>query len=82
MSSIELPSASMLLRCHSSQLFKRTAVLPPFSSRCITTVGNSVESASQDASAPISDVTPRIKFKRPDKTARHILQARIDLLGW
>ncbi|KAJ0104941.1 hypothetical protein Patl1_18145 [Pistacia atlantica] len=43
-----------------------------FASRCITTMGNSDASASQDFSA-----TPRIKFKRLDKTARHIMQARI-----
>ncbi|XP_031260839.1 50S ribosomal protein L19, chloroplastic-like [Pistacia vera] len=46
----------------------------PFASRCITTMGNSVASASQDSSAAVSDVAPRIKFKRLDKTARHIMQ--------
>ncbi|KAF3452745.1 hypothetical protein FNV43_RR03178 [Rhamnella rubrinervis] len=69
-----LPSVSMLVGCYSPQLFKHAAMLPPFSRRCITTVGNSVESASRDASSPISDVAPRIKFKRPDKTCRHIMQ--------
>lgn len=40
--------------------------------RNITTVG----SASEEASHP-SDVPQRIKFKRLDKTARHIMQALI-----
>ena len=57
-----------------------SCVLPPFTSRCITTVENTVESASQDSSASIPDVTPRIKFKRLDKTAKHIMQARIFVL--
>ncbi|KAJ0038782.1 hypothetical protein Pint_22977 [Pistacia integerrima] len=51
----------------------------PFASRCITTMGNSVASASQESSAAVSDVAPRIKFKRLDKTARHIMQAHIIL---
>lgn len=82
MSSNGLPSQSVLLRCHSPRLFRLASVLPPFSSRCISTVGSSVESASQDASAPMSGVAPRIKFKRPDKTGRHIMQASIDLVKW
>ncbi|XP_044491530.1 50S ribosomal protein L19-2, chloroplastic-like isoform X2 [Mangifera indica] len=46
----------------------------PFASRCISTVGNSVASASQYSSAAVPNVAPRIKFKRLDKTARHIMQ--------
>ncbi|KAI5665118.1 hypothetical protein M9H77_24441 [Catharanthus roseus] len=42
--------------------------------RCFATLGNPVESVPQDASASIPDVPPRIKFKRLDKTARHIMQ--------
>ncbi|CAK7357310.1 unnamed protein product [Dovyalis caffra] len=47
---------------------------PNFPSRSMATVGNSAESSSEDSSAPIADVLPRIKFKRLDKTARHIMQ--------
>ncbi|KAK0587121.1 hypothetical protein LWI29_017731 [Acer saccharum] len=55
-------------------LFQSAIMKPHFCSRCITTVGNPVESASQDTPAAVSDVAPRIKFKRLDKTARHIMQ--------
>ena len=41
---------------------------------------NLVESASQDSSACVSDVAARIKFKRLDKTAKHIMQACILIL--
>ncbi|KAH7544707.1 hypothetical protein FEM48_Zijuj01G0014800 [Ziziphus jujuba var. spinosa] len=75
-----LLSVSASLRNHLPQFVRCAPVLPPFPSRCITTVGNSVESASKDTSASISDVPPRIKFKRLDKTARHIMQASIHLL--
>lgn len=34
---------------------------------------NSVDS-SEDSSTPVSEVPPRIKFKRLDKTAKHIMQ--------
>ncbi|KAJ4712431.1 50S ribosomal protein L19, chloroplastic [Melia azedarach] len=47
---------------------------PHISNRCITTAGGSVESPSQAPSAAFSDVAPRIKFKRLDKTARNIMQ--------
>ncbi|KAJ6882316.1 50S ribosomal protein L19-1 [Populus alba x Populus x berolinensis] len=42
--------------------------------RSMTTVGNPAEASSEDSSAPVADVPPRIKFKRLDKTARHIMQ--------
>lgn len=41
--------------------------------RFFSTLGTSVDSVPQDASASILDVPPRIKFKRLDKTARHIM---------
>lgn len=44
------------------------------SSRFFASLGISVESVPQDASASILNVPPRIKFKRLDKTARHIMQ--------
>ncbi|KAG2702480.1 hypothetical protein I3843_06G085600 [Carya illinoinensis] len=61
--------------CISSQLdlYQSGGWIPSFGSRCISTVENNVESASQD-SASVSDVAPRIKFKRLDKTAKHIMQ--------
>ncbi|GAV65140.1 Ribosomal_L19 domain-containing protein [Cephalotus follicularis] len=49
-------------------------VVPPYSRRSITTVGNSVQSAAPDSTASVLDVPPRIKFKRLDKTARNIMQ--------
>ncbi|XP_031278406.1 50S ribosomal protein L19-1, chloroplastic-like isoform X2 [Pistacia vera] len=50
-------------------LFQQGIMESTFASRCLTTMGNSDASASQDFSA-----APRIKFKRLDKTARHIMQ--------
>ncbi|KAJ9140253.1 hypothetical protein P3X46_030924 [Hevea brasiliensis] len=52
----------------------RTAVGSTIPSRTMTTAGKSVESASKVPSEPITDDAPRIKFKRLDKTARHIMQ--------
>lgn len=43
--------------------------------RCFSTAGNSVESIPQDGSVSTSGIPSRIKFKRLDKTARHIMQA-------
>ncbi|KAL0842955.1 hypothetical protein Bca101_016200 [Brassica carinata] len=45
-----------------------------YSSRCFSTVGDSVQSVPQGFSAPAPDAPPRIKFKRLDKTAKHIMQ--------
>ncbi|KAL6972583.1 hypothetical protein U1Q18_026756 [Sarracenia purpurea var. burkii] len=42
--------------------------------RCITTMNDSGDSVAQDATDSVSNVTPRIKFKRLDKTAKHIMQ--------
>ncbi|CAH8281835.1 unnamed protein product [Eruca vesicaria subsp. sativa] len=43
-----------------------------YASRCFSTIGDSVQSTPRGFSAP--DVPPRIKFKRLDKTAKHIMQ--------
>lgn len=69
-----IPSVSVSSRSSRPGLLHWAAVLPAFTSRCIATVENTVESASQDSSASIPDATPRIKFKRLDKTAKHIMQ--------
>jgi large subunit ribosomal protein L19 len=57
------------------------AFLPPLLlvlvvTRSLSTVGNAAEVASDsdDSTSPAVDEHPqRIKFKRPDKTARHII---------
>ena len=48
--------------------------VPHFRSRFMSTETNSVDS-SEDSSLPEPEFPPRIKFKRLDKTARHIMQA-------
>lgn len=63
-------SAFQSLRPHSSQLAEIAA---PFSRRGIATT-SSTESAPQGSPAVDSDITPRIKFKRLDKTSKHIMQ--------
>ncbi|KAL5164653.1 50S ribosomal protein L19, chloroplastic [Glycine soja] len=50
-------------------------LVPPFASRFMSTEATSVDSSSQDSSMLEPEVPPRIKFKRLDKTARHIMQA-------
>ncbi|KNA08102.1 hypothetical protein SOVF_165680 [Spinacia oleracea] len=42
--------------------------------RCFSTAGTPAASVTQDTTAPEIDVPTRIKFKRLDKTARHIMQ--------
>ncbi|KAG6583579.1 50S ribosomal protein L19, chloroplastic, partial [Cucurbita argyrosperma subsp. sororia] len=58
------------LRPHSYQLAEIAA---PFSRRGIATT-SSTESAPQGSPAVDSDITPRIKFKRLDKTSKYIMQ--------
>jgi len=41
-----------------------------YTSRCLSTIGDAVQSTPESA----SDMPPRIKFKRLDKTAKHIMQ--------
>ncbi|CAK9311996.1 unnamed protein product [Citrullus colocynthis] len=54
-------------------IFQLAEIAAPFSSRGIATT-SSMESALQGSPAVDSDITPRIKFKRLDKTSRHIMQ--------
>ncbi|ESW18616.1 hypothetical protein PHAVU_006G055700 [Phaseolus vulgaris] len=49
-------------------------VTQPFASRYMSTEAPSVDSSSQDSLIPEPEVPPRIKFKRLDKTGRHIMQ--------
>jgi large subunit ribosomal protein L19 len=72
-----IPLVSVACRSSRPDLFQWAAVMPPFIHRSFSTAENLVESASQDSSACVSDVAPRIKFKRLDKTAKHIMQACI-----
>ncbi|XP_023542738.1 54S ribosomal protein subunit img1, mitochondrial-like isoform X1 [Cucurbita pepo subsp. pepo] len=54
-------------------LFQLAEIAAPFSSRGIATT-SSMESAPQGSSGIDTDITPRIKFKRLDKTSKHIMQ--------
>ncbi|XP_015062361.1 50S ribosomal protein L19-1, chloroplastic-like [Solanum pennellii] len=56
---------------YTSCLSQYNAAVPSFPRRFITTGASSVNMVSEDASAL---ATPRIKFKRLDKTAKHIMQ--------
>ncbi|EEF42557.1 50S ribosomal protein L19, putative [Ricinus communis] len=60
--------------CRSSSLCFRKDAIPPLPRRNMTTTGNSVESATTVPSASTVNAAPNIKFKRLDKTARHIMQ--------
>ncbi|KAF8029420.1 hypothetical protein BT93_E1967 [Corymbia citriodora subsp. variegata] len=50
------------------------AALPSLFNRCITTAGDLVKAPLQDSSVHLTDMPPRIKFKRLDKTARNIMK--------
>ncbi|KAJ0095412.1 hypothetical protein Patl1_16137 [Pistacia atlantica] len=58
----------------------------PFASRCITTMGNSVASASQDSSAAVSDILDKeavedVKGQReiPDIRPGYIVQLKVEV---
>lgn len=73
-------SVSLLHSGPKPGLFHQSMALQALSSRCFSTTDNSADSDAQEASSSESGVPPRIKFKRLDKTARHIMQACIFLL--
>ncbi|RYQ96943.1 hypothetical protein Ahy_B08g092889 [Arachis hypogaea] len=63
------------LRSSGLASFQQTAMFrPSFSSRFMSTATDSI-GFSEDIPNPVPDVPPRIKFKRLDKTGRHIMQA-------
>ncbi|KAK4371883.1 hypothetical protein RND71_007267 [Anisodus tanguticus] len=59
-------------KVYGSCLSQDTTVVPSSPRRFITTGATSVNMVSEDTSAALA--TPRIKFKRLDKTAAHIMQ--------
>ncbi|XP_059657185.1 uncharacterized protein LOC132303781 [Cornus florida] len=69
-----IPWVAPVHRATRTSLFHQSAAVQTLPSRCISTMHDSVKSVAEDTSAPISDISPRIKFKRLDKTARHIMQ--------
>lgn len=71
-----IPSVASAYRESRPGLFLGAHLVPCLSNRGITTMDDSHKSDPQDASAPATEVSPRIKFKRLDKTARHIMQVR------
>ncbi|RAL52733.1 hypothetical protein DM860_007501 [Cuscuta australis] len=58
----------------SSYLSQLSPLGHSFQRRFVATIGSLGDTVSQDASASNSLVTPHIKFKRLDKTAKHIMQ--------
>lgn len=60
-------------------LLQMAAMMPHFPRRGIATEGHSVETPSPSSGLPV-DPPARIKFKRLDKTAKHIMQVHICLL--
>ncbi|OIW05245.1 hypothetical protein TanjilG_03634 [Lupinus angustifolius] len=65
-----------VLGCSKLVSFHQAAPVTPLNSRFMSTETNSTDSSShsQDSSSLKLDVPPRIKVKRLDKTARHIMQ--------
>ncbi|XP_077247386.1 large ribosomal subunit protein bL19cz-like [Tasmannia lanceolata] len=66
--------ASSFCKSHGLELFRSGMVRPPFSIRHLSTTVDADEPVAQDVSASIPETAPRIKFKRPSKTAKHIMQ--------
>uniref|UniRef100_A0A7N2R228 Uncharacterized protein n=1 Tax=Quercus lobata TaxID=97700 RepID=A0A7N2R228_QUELO len=86
-----IPSVSVSSRSSRPGLLHWAAVLPPFTSRCITTVENTVESASQDSSASIPDILDKeaveeVRENReiPDIKPGYIVQLKVikEASGW
>ncbi|XP_043714302.1 50S ribosomal protein L19-1, chloroplastic-like [Telopea speciosissima] len=73
---ITQPTHSVSLLCRNPRhgLLKKGMECPSFLVRHIATMGDSKESISEVGSAASPDMVPRIKFKRLDKTAKHIMQ--------
>ncbi|KAL8256901.1 hypothetical protein R6Q59_028942 [Mikania micrantha] len=83
----ELPASCKITRLPSGEsayskskpgVFLGAPILTRLTNRSITTLNDldksDPQNASATATATATDVTPRIKFKRLDKTARHIMQ--------
>ncbi|CAH2073004.1 unnamed protein product [Thlaspi arvense] len=71
-------SASTYLISSFTKAFSSSSVVPKqnfaYSSRCFSTIGDIVQSSPKGFPGSASDVPQRIKFKRLDKTAKHIMQ--------
>ncbi|CAA7039790.1 unnamed protein product [Microthlaspi erraticum] len=69
-----LGSAATYLISSLTKAISSSSALPKqnftYTSRCLSTIGDAVQSTPESA----SDLPPRIKFKRLDKTAKHIMQ--------
>lgn len=71
-----IPSLSSLNQWCQPTLLQMAAIMPHFLTRSMTTEGHPVEMPSQSFGLP-PDPPARIKFKRLDKTAKHIMQVCI-----
>ncbi|KAI3777630.1 hypothetical protein L1987_47430 [Smallanthus sonchifolius] len=69
-----IPSVASAYRESKPGFSLGTQILNRLTSRGITTLNDSHESDPQNTSATATEVAPRIKFKRLDKTSRHIMQ--------
>lgn len=68
------PSLAFFSRSAKCGAIHEAAFSESFLHRCFSTASNPVASTIQDTTAPETNVPTRIKFKRLDKTARHIMQ--------
>ncbi|PWA82079.1 Ribosomal protein L19 [Artemisia annua] len=69
-----IPSVASAYRESNPCLSLRAQLVPHLTNRGVATLDESHSSDTQDASATATEVPSRIKFKRLDKTARHIMQ--------
>ncbi|KAK4768093.1 hypothetical protein SAY87_003234 [Trapa incisa] len=66
-------SVSTLNQLHRPSLLQIATMVPNFPARSLTTEGRPVQTPSESSGLP-PDPPARIKFKRLDKTAKHIMQ--------
>ncbi|KAK2974651.1 hypothetical protein RJ640_030259, partial [Escallonia rubra] len=85
-----MPSAAVFHGYSRQGVSQCSLVVPTFVTRCLTTLGDSGKSISQDSSASISDVAPRILDKEavedvrakreiPDIKPGYIIQLRLEV---
>ncbi|KAK6920628.1 hypothetical protein RJ641_014306 [Dillenia turbinata] len=72
-SRVGISRASLICGGFERPLLQQAVDLPTSPSRCFSTATATVNSTPETAATP--DISPRIKFKRLDKTAKHIMQA-------
>ncbi|XP_058068692.1 large ribosomal subunit protein bL19c-like [Magnolia sinica] len=68
------PLLSLFYKSHGQELFQPNIFRSTAPIKFLTTMGDAAEPVTQDSSSVSPETARPIKFKRPDKIARHIMQ--------